>query len=444
MRTVNIGIIGIGTVGGGVVRLLQRHHDCYVRSYGVDLRIARVCGRHVERAQELGVADVFTDDWRQVTSDEDVDIVVELIGGSHPAIEIFEDAFAHGKHVVTANKAMLSREMGRLAGLAHESGVQLRCEAAVCGGIPIIEALERSLAGNKVLTIAGIVNGTTNYMLTRMEKEGLSFDEVLADAQRLGYAEADPTADVDGLDAAAKAAILATIGFNTRVTMDDVSVIEGIRGVALEDVRVAAKLGYRVKLLAIVRRTPTGLDVRVHPAMIPLDHQLASVDGVYNACYVVGDAVGETMFFGAGAGSFPTASAVMGDILALATPIAHGQTALPEAEPFPREQPIRPADSLHDRYYLRLSVGDEPGILASVAGVLGSHGVSLGQVLQTGEARDGDVDLVLVTHLSLERDVREALGELRGTAGVREVAALIRVEDTDAWKRDAIKAGDRA
>ena len=231
MGVVNIAVIGLGTVGGGLVRLLQRHHDDYLASYGVDLRLKRACARSARHAEELGLSgDVFTTDWREAVSDPEVDIVVELIGGDHPAREIFKAAFAAGKHVVSANKSMLSHCMGELAGMAHESGVQLRCEAAVAGGIPIVETLEHALAGNEVLTIAGIVNGTTNYMLTRIEREGLSFDEVLADAQRLGYAEADPTADVDGLDAAAKIAILATIGFNTRVTMDDVSLIEGIRG----------------------------------------------------------------------------------------------------------------------------------------------------------------------------------------------------------------------
>ena len=228
MSVVNIGIVGLGTVGGGVVRLLQRHREDYLSSYGVDLRIAKACARTEARGEELGLEpDVFTTDWREVVADPEVDIVVELIGGDHPATEIFEAAFEAGKHVVTANKSMLAHDMGRMAGLAHDAGVQLKCEAAAAGGIPIVEALERSFAGNELLTIAGIVNGTTNYMLTRMEREGLSFDEVLADAQRLGYAEADPTADVDGWDAAAKMAILATIGFNTRVTLDDVATVEG-------------------------------------------------------------------------------------------------------------------------------------------------------------------------------------------------------------------------
>jgi len=439
MKTVNIGVIGLGTVGGGVVRLLQRHRDQYLASYGVDLRLARACARSTARAEELGLsAEVFTTDWRDVVADPSVDIVVELIGGDHPATEIFEAAFAAGKHVVTANKSMLAHDMGRMAGLAHEAGVQIKCEAAAAGGIPIVEALERSFAGNDILTVAGIVNGTTNYMLTRMEREGLSFDEVLADAQRLGYAEADPTADVDGWDAAAKMAILATIGFNTRVTLDDVATVEGIRGVTAADVEYARQLGYRVKLLGVARKTATGLDVRVHPAMIPERHQLASVDGVFNAVYVVGDAVGETMFYGAGAGSFPTASAVMGDILALATPIAHGEKPGSEAAPYDRVLAMRDIAGLHDRYFVRLALEDRAGVLGQVAAIFAEHGVSLASVTQPAPVAGELAALIVVTHLAREADVRAAIEQIEALEGIAGKAGVIRVEDTEAWKREAL------
>lgn len=439
MRTVHVGIVGLGTVGGGVVRLLQRHHDDYLASYGVDLRIARACARSSSHADELGLGSgVFTTDWREVVADPQVDIVVELVGGDHPATEIFEAAFAAGKHVVTANKSMLAHDMGRMAGLAHNAGVQLKCEAAAAGGIPVVEALEHSFAGNDVLTIAGIVNGTTNYMLTRMEHEGLSFGEVLADAQRLGYAEADPTADVDGWDAASKMAILATIGFNTRVTIDDVATVEGIRSITQDDIAFARQLGYRIRLLGVARKTATGLDVRVHPAMIPEHHQLASVEGVFNAVYVVGDAVGETMLYGAGAGSFPTASAVMGDILALATPLAHGERPSTEAAPYDRVIAMRSVADLHDRYCIRLALEDRPGILAEVAAVFAEHGVSLATVSQS-EARPGEsTSLAVVTHLAREADVRAACSRIETLAGVRGAAGVIRVEDTEAWKRGAL------
>ncbi len=440
MGIVNIGVIGLGTVGGGFVRLLQRHHDDYLKAHGVDLRLAKACARSARHAEELGLDEgVFTTDWHDVVSDPQVDIVVELIGGDHPAREIFEAAFAAGKHVVTANKSMLSRHMGELAGMAHDAGVQLRCEAAVAGGIPIVETLEHALVGNEVLTIAGIVNGTTNYMLTRIEREGLSFDEVLADAQRLGYAEADPTADVDGLDAAAKIAILATIGFNTRVTMDDVSLIEGIRGVSPVDVACAREWGYRVKLLAVARATEKGVDVRVHPAMLPVDHQLASVDGVFNAVYVVGDAVGETMYFGAGAGDFPTASAVMGDVLALATPLAHGSRPLAEAQPFDRVAPVCDPLDLVARYYVRLSLEDKPGILGPVASIFGDQGVSIALVSQPTHDDTAVASLILLTQPAQERAIRAALEGVRNVAGVKDVCAVIRVEDTQAWKAGAAR-----
>ena len=309
MRTVNVGIIGLGTVGGGVARLILSHHDDYVANYGIDLGIARACALDAQAARACGIpGDAFTTDWHDVVSDPSVDVVVELIGGEHPATEIYEAAFAAGKHVVTANKALLGRHVEALAAKARENGVQLKCEASCGGGIPIVSTLERDLVGNKVLTIAGILNGTTNYILSRMESEGADYADVLADAQAKGYAEADPSADVDGFDAASKTAILASIGFGTRVTTDDVYQ-QGIRTIAAEDIAVAHDLGYTIKLLGIARNTPKGVDVRVHPTMIPLDHQLAKVSGAMNAVYVVGDAVGETMFYGAGAGSFPTASA---------------------------------------------------------------------------------------------------------------------------------------
>ena len=286
IRTVHVGVIGLGTVGGGTVRLIQKHRDSYLDAYGIDIEVSRGCALDAGRAAELGLTgDAFTSDWRDITSDPDIDIVVELIGGEHPATEIFEDAFAHGKHVVSANKALLGKQVGTLAAHARAAGVQIRCEAACGGGIPIVNALEHALVGNKALTIAGIVNGTTNYILSRMDAEGLDFADVLADAQRLGYAEADPTADVDGFDAASKLAILSSIAFHTRVTTDDVY-MQGIRNVSAIDIEQARELGMKVKLLAVGRNTPAGVDVRVHPTMIPADHQLAAVNGAMNAVYI--------------------------------------------------------------------------------------------------------------------------------------------------------------
>ena len=433
MRSVNIGLIGLGTVGGGVARLIQTHHDDYVEHYGVDLQIRRACARRLEEAERVGLgADVFTDDWHNVVSDPDVDVVVELIGGEHPAMDIFQAAFANGKHMVTANKALLGRHFEQLAHEAAAAGVQLRCEAAAAGGIPIVNVLEHELVGNEILTIAGIMNGTTNYILSRMDNEGLDFDAVLKAAQEAGYAEADPTADVDGFDAASKIAILASIGFHTRVTTDDVY-MQGIRKVSAADIAQAHALGYTVKLLAIARNTKTGVDVRVHPTMIPADHQLASVSGPMNAVFVVGDAVGETMFYGAGAGSYPTASAVVGDIFALAESISKGKAPMAEAEPFGHNLKIRPIDDLVTRYYVRLAVEDKVGALAGAVDAFASKGISISLINQLEGEDAGARSVIFLTHEARESDLRAAVEALEASDAIREVASVIRIEDIDAW-----------
>ena len=428
-RTVNVGIIGLGTVGGGVYRLITTHAERYRKNLGIDLRIARVCNRSEKRAHELGIdPEQFTSDWHDVVSDPSIDIVVEVIGGEHPATEIFEQSFAAGKHVVTANKALLGRHMEKLATAARAAGVQLRCEASCGGGIPIVNTLEHDLSGNEVITVAGIVNGTTNYILSRMAEEGLGYEEVLADAQRLGYAEADPTADVDGLDAASKIAILSSIGFATRITTDDVHA-QGIRAISAQDIEVARKLGYAIKMLAIGHRTDSGIDVRVHPAMIPASHPLAGVSGAMNAVYVVGDAVGETMFYGAGAGAFPTASAVVGDVLALAEPLSVGTNPLPEPEPFKRELAIRDIRDLSTRYYVRIVPDDTGDAQARAEEVLTEHGIATERVM---ELEDGS--FALVTGAVCEGAMTNALAEMaHGEGAVREVANAIRIEDMAAW-----------
>ena len=419
----------------------RRHHDEYLHAYGIDLKIARACGLDPARVDELGLDPaIFTTDWREVTSDPDIDIVVELIGGEHPATEIFEAALTSGKHMVSANKALLGRHVERLAALAAEHGVQLRCEAAAAGGIPVVNALEHALVGNNVLCIAGILNGTTNYILSRMTAEGLDFAEVLADAQRLGYAEADPSADVDGFDAASKVAILSSIAFHTRVTTDDVY-MQGIRNVSADDIDQARELGYAIKLLGIARWTSSGIDARVHPVMIPRDHMLASVSGAMNAVYVVGDAVGETMFYGAGAGSFPTASAVVGDILELAQPIAHGAAPAPESEPYERTLPIRQIADLETRYYIRLSVADRTGALAPVVKAFADAGISISAVNQLADDGDGSCSVVFLTHLARERDVEQVCDTLAALDDVRSVASVIRIEDVDAWL-DGVEKND--
>lgn len=432
-RSVGIGIVGLGTVGGGVVRLIQKHHDDYVAAYGADLRIVRACALEQSRAEELGIgAEAFTTDWHDVVSDPAVDIVIELIGGEHPATEIFESAFAAGKHVVTANKALLGRHVEALGAKAAAAGVQIRCEAAAGGGIPIVGTLEHDLVGNQVLTIAGIMNGTTNYILTRMAAEGLDYSDVLADAQRLGYAEADPTADVDGFDAASKIAILGSIGFRTRITTDDVY-MQGIRDITSEDIAVARDMGYVIKLLAIARNTDEGVDVRAHPAMIPATHQLAAVNGAMNAVFVVGDAVGETMFYGAGAGSFPTASAVVGDVLSLSEHISRGTAPMAEPEPFGRNLSIRDIEDLSTNYYIRLKVADRVGALAETVDAFASKNISIKQVMQLDGGNEDSCSVVFLTHTCSERDVRAAIDALKGASCLQKIGSVIRIEDVDAW-----------
>lgn len=466
VRTVNVGIIGLGTVGGGCARLIAKHRDSYREAYGVDLALRRACARHPERARELGLSEgVFTTDWHEVTADPAVDIVIEVIGGEHPAREIILDAIAHGKHVVTANKALLGQQVDELADAAAAAGVQIRCEAACAGGIPIVNALEHALVGNEILTIAGIMNGTTNYILSRMDAEGLDFSEVLAQAQELGYAEADPTADVDGFDAAAKLAILSSIAFHTRVTTADIA-CEGIRGVSAADIEQARVLGMKIKLLACGRKTERGVDVRVHPAMIPADHQLAAVSGAMNAVIAVGDAVGETMFYGAGAGAFPTASAVVGDALELAWPLARGIAAPAEREPYGRVEPIVPIEELETRFYLRLRVRDRAGALAPVVAAFAEAGISVsdinqvadhasagqagvgaaagsavaagtsthgGAILAGAEAVEETCSVVFLTHRARQRDMDAVCNRLAHLSEVAEVASVIRIEDVERW-----------
>ena len=321
--TVKLGLVGTGTVGGGCIDILKNHREDFKRHYGIDVELVRVCSRNPEQAIAHGVEDIFTQDYQDILNDPDIDIVVELIGGTTVARDIVVGALKAGKNVVTANKALMATYGEEVMGAADEAGKEIAFEASVGGGIPIIDPMKHSLIANEISSVMGIVNGTTNYMLTRMVEDGLSYDAALKEAQEKGFAEADPTADVDGFDAAAKIAILASIAFNSRVTIDDVHT-EGIRNVTTMDLDAARDMGYCVKLLALAHRTDEGVDVRVHPTMLPLSHQLATVDGVYNAIYVTGDAVGETMFFGEGAGAGPAASAVMGDVVEVARHAGRG------------------------------------------------------------------------------------------------------------------------
>ncbi|MDR3316029.1 MAG: homoserine dehydrogenase, partial [Coriobacteriales bacterium] len=375
MKTIHVGLIGLGTVGSGVVRILQEHHDDFARDQDIDLQLVAVASRNDDQAVQLGIRDIFSFDATDVINNPDVDIVIELIGGTTFARDFVVAALNAGKSVVTANKALIAACGREILQLAADKGVELAFEASVGGGIPIIGPLRHTLAGNRILSIIGIVNGTTNYMLTRMAADALDYDVVLKEAQGKGFAEANPAADVEGLDAAAKIAILSSIAYNTDLKLEDVSV-EGITKVAPLDLKHADEMGYAIKLLAIGNRTPEGIDLRVHPTMVPKAHPLASVNGVMNAVYVVGDAVGETMFYGAGAGSGPAASSVVGDLIEVARHLAYREII---TQPIwdTEDLPVRPIDSLVTSYYLRLPVVDKPGVLARTAQLFADNDVSI-------------------------------------------------------------------
>jgi homoserine dehydrogenase len=418
---VRIGLLGCGNVGGALVQLLADADGVAART-GLRFEVTRVAVRNVARERSVDLPEgCLTHDADAVVADPDVDVVVELIGGIEPARRLVLAALKQGKPVVTANKELLANVGSELFEAAATAGVDLLYEAAVAGAIPLIRPLRESLAGERITRVMGIVNGTTNYILTRMTEEGASYGEALSEAQSLGYAERDPTADVEGYDAGAKAAILASIAFGVTVVAGDVY-REGISGVTPADIDVARRLGYVVKLLAIAERVNGDVAVRVHPAMIPATHPLASVRDSFNAVFIEGEAVGELMLYGRGAGGMPTASAVLGDLVDAAHNLrtrSSGRSGTLRAGRF------RPIDELSSQYYLNLDVVDRPGVLSAVAHVFGEHGVSIRSMEQEGlgdEAR-----LVFITHRALERDVQATLHGLRHLDAVKRIGSLLRV-----------------
>lgn len=425
---IRVGLVGTGTVGGGCIDIILKHAGDFKRHYGIDIELARVCSLDSREAEAHGVGHLFTDNFRDIIDDPDIDLVVELIGGTTFARTVVIDALNAGKNVVTANKALMATYGQEVMETAERNGREIAFEASVGGGIPIIGPLKHSLIANEITSVMGIVNGTTNYMLTRMDEDGMDYDAVLKEAQAKGFAEANPSADVDGYDAAAKIAILASIAFNSRVTIDDVYT-RGITNITPIDLEAARDMGYVVKLLAIAHRTDHGIDVRVHPTMIPAEHQMAKVNGVFNAIYVTGDFVGETMFFGEGAGAGAAASAVMGDVLEVARHMQQGIAPIVGCT-CTDELPILPIEELSMKYYIRFSVADRPGVLAAMAGVFAKHGVSVHSVVQRGQKSGGTVEIVYVTHTAEERAVREVIEEIRSLDDVLHGdPSLIRVEE---------------
>ncbi|MGH9280231.1 MAG: homoserine dehydrogenase [Acidimicrobiales bacterium] len=421
-ETIRVGLLGCGNVGSALVQLITDHGQEITARTGMRLEVARVAVHNTAkpRAVELD-RDVLTNDAESVVTDPSIDVVVEVMGGVEPARRLILTALDTKKPVVTANKELLANAGPELFAAAMRSGVDLLFEAAVAGGIPLIRPLRESLAGDRLRRIMGIVNGTTNFMLTRMSEQGQTYGEALAEAQTLGYAERDPTADVEGYDAAAKAAILATVAFGAQVAAGDVY-REGISGITAGDIAMARHLGYAVKLLAIIESDNGEIAVRVHPAMVPLDHPLAAVRESFNAVFVEGEAVGDLMFYGRGAGGGPTASAVIGDLIDAAANLRQGRAPSLTA---PAPARMRPIEDLRSAFYVTIDVVDRPGVLEKVAGVTARHGVSIWKMEQLGlgdEAR-----LVLVTHTATERDMQATLHDLRHLDVVDRVGTLLRV-----------------
>jgi len=423
---VNVAILGLGTVGSGVYEILSRHKEALILKTGRELNVKAVLVKDMTKERTIDVdRALLTDDFSVIAQDPDINIVAEVMGGVEPAKSYILEAIKQGKSVVTANKELMSNFGQEVLKGAEANGVDLFFEASVGGGIPIIQPLKESLAGNKILKVMGIVNGTTNYILTKMSEEGLPFAEVLKEAQRLGYAERDPAADIEGDDAAAKIAILASIAFNSRVTFSQVY-REGISKITPIDITYAREIGYVIKLVALAKEEEGELDVRVHPLMIPQEHPLASVKDAYNAIFLEGDAVGEVMFFGAGAGSLPTASAVIGDIIEAARNLGTGRSGLLGCTCYDNKR-VKEIGETKSSYYLLLEAVDRPGVLAKIAKAFGDSNVSIASVIQKGP-RGKTAELMFITHEVKERDLKQALEVIGKLEVVDTVRNVIRVE----------------
>jgi homoserine dehydrogenase len=434
MKPIRVGLLGIGTVGGGTWEVLNRNADEIRRRAGRPIQITHVADQAVDFAKGKvnGRAKVVADAFEVVRSPE-VDIVVELIGGSGVAKQLQLEAIAHGKHVVTANKALLAQHGNEIFAAAQKKGVMVAFEAAVAGGVPIIKALREGLSANRIEWIAGIINGTSNFILSEMREKGLAFDAALADAQKRGYAEADPTFDIEGIDAAHKLTILAALAFGIPMQLEK-CFVEGIRKLGAADIAYAEGLGYRIKLLGIARRARGGIELRVHPTLIPAKRLIANVEGVMNAILVKGDAVGATLYYGAGAGAYPTASAVVADLVDVTRLItADPEHRVPHLAFQPdqmSDDPVLPIGEVETSYYLRLRVTDKPGVLADITRILADCQISIEAMLQKEPAEgESQVDIVMLTHRALENDVEQATARIERLSSVTGRIVRLRLEE---------------
>jgi homoserine dehydrogenase len=434
MKEIGIGIIGFGTVGSGVVKALTQNHDVLNARVGLPLRLVKVADLDVETDRGVAIdRSLLTVDVREVLDNPDVDIVVELMGGYEPAKRFILEALARKKQVVTANKALLAEHGAEVFGAAHAAGVDIAFEAAVGGGIPILRSLREGLTANRFEKVLGILNGTCNYILTAMdENPGAHFETVLAEAQALGYAEADPSFDIDGIDTAHKLALVLSLTHGIRTTVGGLFV-EGIRGIDPFDVLMAKEFGYKIKLLGIILSRGDEVEARVHPTMLPMDHLLSSVNGVFNGVFLEGDLVGEQLFYGRGAGKEPTASAVMGDIIETARNVARGEVGRVPPLGYPQDwvSPVRLTDmsEVRTNYYLRIQAQDRPGVLSKVAGIMADYGISIHSVMQKGRHTSATVPVVFLTHRAREADMRAACRHIEQLDDVEGAIRILRVED---------------
>jgi homoserine dehydrogenase len=434
MKPINVGLLGIGTVGGGTFNVLARNREEISRRAGREIRISMVADKDVDRARKIvGDAATIVGDGRVVVDHPDIDIVIELIGGYTVAKDFVLRAIANGKHVVTANKAMLATHGNEIFAAAQAKGVIVAFEAAVCGGIPIIKALREGLTANRIEWIAGIVNGTSNFILTEMRDKGLAFGDVLKEAQARGYAEADPTFDIEGVDAAHKTTILSALAFGIPMQFTK-AYTEGITKLTQADIKYAEQLGYRIKLLGITKRTPEGIELRVHPTLIPTRRLIANVEGVMNAVLVKGDAVGQTMYYGAGAGAEPTASAVVADLVDITRTLTTDPGNRVPHLAFQPDQlasvAILPMEQVITSYYLRMRVLDRPGVLADITRILADRSISIGAMIQRepGEGED-QVDIIMLTHQTREKNVNDAMARIEALPVVTGKVTRIRLEE---------------
>ncbi|MYL20150.1 homoserine dehydrogenase [Halobacillus litoralis] len=425
-KSITVGLLGLGTVGSGVIEILRDHKERIEHKTGCDVTIKSVLVSDMAKEREIPAETELTDRYEDITRDPEIDVIVEVMGGIDHTLTILLEAIEHGKHIVTANKDLVAQHGEQLFEACQKYNCDLYYEASVAGGIPIIRSIMDGLSSDRITKMMGIVNGTTNYIMTKMAQDGVDFDSVLKEAQDLGFAEADPTADVDGLDAARKMTILSILGFSMPYSLEDVDV-KGIRGISSDDITYAEDLGYRIKLIGIAENDANGVSVSVEPTLLPAEHPLSSVNDEFNAVYVYGDAVGETMFYGPGAGKLPTATAVVSDLIAVLKNIRLGTTGTAYVQPqFPKQ--VRAQSEKLTKKYIRLHVDDKSGMLKELTNIFAEYSISFDQFTQKATDQEGERELMMVTHKVNEEDFEKALHELETLDSVRKIDSVFRVE----------------